>query len=248
MAAAGISPGDPAPLSEPQRLGNIFFAPSKTFIDIRKNASWWVPWVILSIVALLFTFAVGQKVGWNQIVQNEIAKNPRAVEAFDKMPPEQRDRQMELQGKISQYISYGSPVIIVIALVVVAGVMMATFNFGMGAEIKFGQSMAIVAYTWLVSIVGTVLSIVTLYAGVDPEGFNVRNPVATNLGHFVSQTSNKFLYGMASAVDIIAIWMIVLLGIGYASNSKIKTGTAIGVVAGWYIVYKLVGSGFSAMF
>jgi hypothetical protein len=248
MAASGISPVDSAPLSEPERLANTFFAPSKTFIDIRRNASWWVPWVILSIFGLLFTVAVGQKVGWNQIVQNEIAKNSRAVEAYDKMAPEQREQQMELQVKISQYFSYGAPVIILIAIVVVAAVLMATFNFGMGAEVTFGQSMAIVAYTWLVSIVGTVLSIITLYAGVDPEGFNVRNPVATNLGHFFSATGNKFVYGMASAVDIIAIWMIILLGIGYASNSKVKTGTAIGVVAAWYIVVKLAGSGFSALF
>ena len=48
--------------------------------------------------------------------------------------------------------------------------------------------------------------------------------------------------------DVIAIWMIVLMGIGYAANSKVKRGTAIAVVAAWYVVVKLVGIGFSAMF
>ena len=30
---------EPAPLSEGQRLINVFFAPSKTFTDLRRNAS-----------------------------------------------------------------------------------------------------------------------------------------------------------------------------------------------------------------
>jgi hypothetical protein len=38
------------------------------------------------------------------------------------------------------------------------------------------------------------------------------------------------------------IWTIVLMGIGFACNSKVKRGTAIGIVAGIYLVYKLAAS------
>ena len=47
---------------------------------------------------------------------------------------------------------------------------------------------------------------------------------------------------------MINIWTIVLLGIGYACTSKVKRSTAIGIVAAWYLVYKLVGSGLAAAF
>ena len=33
-------------MSEMGRLLNVFGAPSKTFADIRRNASWWAPWLI----------------------------------------------------------------------------------------------------------------------------------------------------------------------------------------------------------
>jgi small-conductance mechanosensitive channel len=61
-------------------------------------------------------------------------------------------------------------------------------------------------------------------------------------------TGNQFLYGMASALDVFIIWTIVLMGIGFACNSKVKRSTAIVIVAGWYLLYKLVSSGMAAAF
>lgn len=237
-----------APLSEPQRIANTFFAPSKTFIDLRRDSSWWAPFVLLAIISLIFVFAIGQKITWERVMQNEIAKNARAAEQFDKMPAEQRDRAMEMQANIGKYSGYASPIFLLISAAVIGGVLMATFNFGFGATVSFKTALAIVFYSWLPSVISTILAIVTMYAGADPEGFSIKNPVATNPAYFMDPTKHKFLYGMASSLDVIMIWVIVLLGIGFASNSKVKKGTAIAVIAGWYLLVKLAGSGFAAMF
>jgi hypothetical protein len=53
-------------LSEPARLINVFASPSKTFQDIRQNASWWVPLVILSIASILFFQMIDKKVGFEE--------------------------------------------------------------------------------------------------------------------------------------------------------------------------------------
>ncbi|HWR34282.1 MAG TPA: YIP1 family protein [Clostridia bacterium] len=235
-------------LSEPQRVINTFVAPSRTFIDIRNNASWWMPWLLLSVMSMLFVFTMGQKVGWERIMQNEIAKNPRAVEQFDKMPAEQRDRAMDMQVTIGKVSGYMSPLILLISALLIAAVLMATFNFGIGATIGYKTALAIVFYGWLPSLVTSLLGMVTLYAGVDPDGFSIRNPVATNPAYFMDVTQHKFLYGMASALDIIVIWSIVLMAIGFSSNSKVKRGTAFAVIFGWYIVVKLIGAGFASAF
>jgi hypothetical protein len=52
---------------------------------------------------------------------------------------------------------------------------------------------------------------------------------------------------MASSIDLITIWSIVLIGIGFASTSKVKRSTALMVVAGWYLLYKLVSSGLASL-
>jgi len=56
-----------------------------------------------------------------------------------------------------------------------------------------------------------------------------------------------FLYGMASALDVFIIWNIVLMGIGFACNSKVKRSAALAIVAGLYLFYKLISSGLGAL-
>ena len=85
-----------------------------------------------------------------------------------------------------------------------------------------------------------------MFAVVDPEGFNGNIPVATNPAYFMDRAGNKFLYGMASAFDVLVIWSIVLMGIGFSSNSKVKRSTAIAVVAGWYLFWKLATAALAA--
>ena len=87
--AASIPAPDSAPLSEGARVINTFIAPSKTFSDLHRNANWWAPWLLISIFALLFVYAMDRQVTFDQITRNEIARSPRA-DQFDKLPAEQQ--------------------------------------------------------------------------------------------------------------------------------------------------------------
>jgi hypothetical protein len=238
---------DPAPLSEGARLIDTFIAPSKTFTDLRRNSSWWVPWLLISAFSLLFVYAMDRQIGFEQVTRNAIAQSSRA-EQFDKLPADQKAKQMQISIAFTRYISYGTPVVVLIVYVIMAAVLLGTFKFGAGAEVKFGTSLAIVIYGSLPGIIGAILGTASVFAGVDPEGFNVKNPVATNPAYFMDPTQNQFLYSMASALDVFAIWSIILIGIGFACNSKVKRSTAIAMVAGWFLLYKLVGAVFGAAF
>ena len=250
MAALPITPmPTPKPeepsLSEGSRIGDTFIAPSKTFADLGRNANWWAPLLLISVVSLLFVFAMSKEIGFEQISKNAIAQSSRA-EQFEKLPPEQQAKQLQLSITLTRYISYSLPVINLIIFVVIAAVLMAAFNFGAGASVPFKTSLAIVIYASLPGIIGAALGIVSMFAGIDPAGFNAQNPVATNPAHFMDPAGNKFLYGMASALDVFIIWSIVLMGIGFACNSKVKRSTAIAIVAGLYLFYKLVSAGLGA--
>jgi hypothetical protein len=240
-------PAPQPPLTEPARLINTLVAPGKTFADIRRNQSWWVPWLLLSIVSLGFVFVMGQKIGFDQIMRNELAKNPSRAEQFEKLSPEQRARQLEVGAKVTAGFSYASPVFHLLGGVVIAAVFLAIFNFGAGAEIKFKQSLAVVMYGLLPFVISTLLAIVSLVVGVDPEGFNVRNPVASNPAYFMNPLEHKFLYGVLTAVDVFSLWVVVLLGIGYSSVSKLKSSTTIAIVLATFVAYKLVTAAISAI-
>jgi hypothetical protein len=177
-----------------------------------------------------------------------VAHSSRA-EQFEKLPADQQAKQLHFSSTIIRYFAYGSPLMILFYFLIVTVVLWATFKLAAGAETSFGQAYAIVMYASLPGIVGAILGIVSLFSGVDPEGFDINNPVGTNLAYYLdSATTSKFLHGMASALDLINIWTIVLMGIGFACTSKVKRSTAIGIVVAWYLVYKLTTAGLAAAF
>ena len=254
MTTAPVLPASPAPtppsapLSEGARIANTFVAPSKTFTDLRRSASWWGPWLLISIFSVLFIYAMGRQVGFEQISRNQVAHSSGA-EQFEKLPADQQAKQIQLSSKIIRYFAYGSPLMILFYFLISTLALWTTFKIAAGAETTFGQAYAIVMYASLPGIVGAILGIVSLFAGIDPEGFDVNNPVGTNLAYYLDPASTgKFVHGMASALDVITIWTIVLLGIGFASTTKVKRSTAITIVAAWYLVYKLTASGLAAAF
>ncbi len=242
--AAPIGTPTPAPLSQGARVVNTFFAPSKTFADIRRSASWWLPWLLISVFGMAFWITVDKKVTWEQVVRSEIAKSPTRAAQMEQAPPEQRERGFQMTVAGYRYMmNYGTPVLALIMLVITAAILLAAFNFGAGAELKFGQSMAIVSYASLPGILYSLLGIVALLAGSNPEGFNMRNPVASNVAAmFMDPSQNKFLYGMASALDVFTIWTIILLAMGFSRNSKVKRGSALGIIIGLYLVWKVAMS------
>jgi len=236
--AAPALPPEPAPLSEGARIVNTFIAPSKTFTDLRRNASWWGPWLLISIFALIFIYSMDRQIGFEQISRNEIAKSPRA-DQFDKLPADQQQQRIQVAGKFVRYLSYGIPVTILFYFAITALVLWASFKFGAGAQVSYKIAYAIVFYASLPITVSSILGTISMFSGINPEGFNVNNPVATNPAYFMDPTQNKFLYVMASGLDVLIIWSIVLMGIGFSCNSKVKRGTAIAIVAGWYVFWKL---------
>lgn len=239
---------DAKPLSAMERIINIFVSPSKTFNDLNRDASWWLPWLIMSLFAVLFVCSVQTKIGWDQTAENMVGMSPKQTERMDRMSPEQRDQQMSMMSKSMQYTSYMWPIMALIFFVIMAAVLMATFNFGMGAEIPFGKSLAVVIYGSLPGLIKSLLVSFTLLAGRDPEGFNLRNPLASNLGFLVDSTDHPALYAVLSSVDVFGIWILILLGIGYSCVSKVKSKSSTSVVAGWYVFVTLLGAGWASLF
>jgi hypothetical protein len=245
MAAAPVLPASPAPTPEPAplsqgaRIINTFIAPSKTFTDLRRSASWWAPWLLISIFSLIFAYSVDRQVTFDQITRNERERSPKASEQFEKLTPEQQAQQTRIITMSTRVAFYLSPALILLFDLIIGGVLFATFKFGAGAEMKFSTAFAVLMFAGLPGIVNAVLGILTMFLGINPEGFNVNNPVGTNPAYYMSPESSKFILGLASIPDVINIWTIILLGIGFSCVSKVKRSTAITIVAVWYLVWKL---------
>jgi hypothetical protein len=89
---------------------------------------------------------------------------------------------------------------------------------------------------------------ITILAGMAPESFNIKNMAPTNLGAFLDPVeTNKVLYSLASSVDIVTIWTLVLLGMGTSIVADTKRGSGYIAVFGWWIVVVLISAGIAAV-
>jgi len=254
MAAAPLPPVAPspaaqtAPLSEGARIVNTFIAPSKTFTDLRRSAMWWAPFLLMAIISVAFVYAVGQKIGFRKVTENQIQMSPKQSAQLDNMPADQREQQMRARTIGTQYVSYFFPAITLIIWLIVATVLFATFKFAAGADVTFKVSLAIVIFAALPGALKTLLAIGSVLAGMSPDSFSFQNPVATNPGYFMNPADNIFLYSIMSSLDIFLIWTLVLTAIGFTCVTKVKRGTAFAIVFGWWVLFTLAGAALGAMF
>jgi len=241
-----VTPG----LNQWQRVANIFSAPSKTFEDIKKgNKSWWMPLIILALVAYILFAAVAFKVGMQQVVDNQIRLNPKAEEQLAAAPPAQR----EMSSRISLYITeaafIANPLLVLAGAAVLSLGLWGTINFIFGGKASYASIFAVWMYASLPSIVKTLLGTTVIFAGAAPETFNIRNFAPTNIAAlFLNPAeSNAALYALASSLDVVSIWTMVLLGMGTAVVAGVKRTSGYLAVFGWWVIFVLVGVGIAAV-
>jgi hypothetical protein len=232
-------------LSQVERVVNTFVAPTKTFKDILRSTSWWLPFLLLVLVTLGSTYTVEKQVGWARAAENQVHESPKQEEAMASLTPEQRASRMQVSANITRYISYGSFVFILIFVAIFALIYWASFNFGWGAKTTFGQMFAVCMYASLPRLLIGLLAILTLVFGNSAESYNLRNPVGTNLAYFMPD-SGPVLKAALAFFDVIGLWQLVLLVIGTAIVAKVSTGKAAAVVVGWWVLGLLISVGIAA--
>lgn len=237
-----------APLSQGQRIVDSFVAPSKTFTDILRSSSWWFPWLIGVVLSVVLGLAIQQKIGWDKVYDNILKQSSVAQQQkLEQMPADQQVRVRGFSATITKFAVFAGPIISLIGTVVIAAVLLATLNFGFGARAKFGQLFAVWYYASLPMAIKWLLAIITIYAGADPDAFNLRNPVGTNIGYYLPTDMSKAVMALATSIDIFTIWTLVLLTIGCSVVGKISRGKAAGAVWGWWILLTLIGAGYAAI-
>ncbi len=81
-----------------------------------------------------------------------------------------------------------------------------------------------------------------------PESFNIKNFAPTNLGAFLDPVdTNKALYTLATSLDAVTIWTLVLLGMGAATVAGVKRSSGFIAVFGWWAIFVLIGVGWNAI-
>jgi hypothetical protein len=109
----------------------------------------------------------------------------------------------------------------------------------MGGGMRFKQVFAVVSYSGLPGIVSAILTVLVIFLK-NPDDFNMQNPLAFNVGAFMDpNTASKFMYSLASSLDLFVLWTILLIATGLkaAAGKKLTfTGALVAVLLPWAVV------------
>lgn len=234
-------------LSQVERVVDTFIAPTKTFTDILRNRSWWLPFLLTVIISLGVTASVTSQVGWERVVENQIQASPKQQDAMASLTPEQRAARVHGMTVGYKYTSYAFPLLILLFSAIAALGLWATFNFALGAKTTFGEMFCLWLYCGLPKLLIGLLTILTLFFGGNAEAFDLKNPVGTNLGYYFPD-AGAGLKAALGFFDIIGIWVLVLLVIGTSIVARVSRGKAAAVVVGWWVLILIISAASAAAF
>jgi hypothetical protein len=241
-----LAPDNAPPMSEVGRITGVYFDPKPAFADIAARPRWYVPLILMMVAGLAFTYSFTSRIGWRGYIAKTMENNPRVRD----MPAEQRELQINTGARIAPIFGYAYSLVgIPVVTLIVAGAMLLVCKM-MGTSLRFKQMFAITAYAMLPGLIFTILAIVVMFLK-NPDDFNLQNPLFFNIGAMMEPPPNsgKFLYSLASSIDLFTFWMILLLATGISvAARKVTFSKAIVAVAAPWIIWVLVKSAWAGAF
>jgi hypothetical protein len=242
MGAAMQQTGESAALTQVERVVDTFVAPTKTFTDIRRNASWWLPFLLSILVSIAFATSIDRKIGFDQVAQTNINRNAQAQQGMSNLTDAQRDQAIHRIAGFTRVVSYLYPVLGLIFALICAGILMLTFNFGLGAKGSYKEYLAVWFYAGLPFLIKFILAAIAVFAGVSAEQFDINNPVGTNVGWYLSTDVPQWIRTLFSSADVFTVWVVVLLILGCSTIARVKRSSAAIVIIGWWVLIILGGT------
>jgi len=234
-------------MGEVSRLTGVFFEPKKAFEDIAARPGFWVPLILIIVVSLVYLYLFAQHVGWERMIRHQFELSSRAQQ----MTPEAKEQAIQMQTRFTPVFAYCGVLLgIPITYLIWAAILLGIVKGIMSAPVRFKQAYAAVVYGSLPGVIFAILAIAVMFMK-NPEDFNLQNPLVFNPGAFMDPaTGSKFVYSLASSLDLFTLWTLFLIGTGLkaAGGRKFSTGSAMTAVFVPWVIWTLGKASLAGLF
>lgn len=222
------------------RIVGIFSSPKETFESIDRKPTWLVPFIIVTLFAILSQLIV---------LDIGIADRMEIMRAQEMSAQQLEAAEAQMAGPMRYIGPIVSPIFILLIWAIFAGILLFGGNTVMGGESKFKKMFSMVAWTSLIGVVGGALKTLLILS----KGTSVG--VVTSLAILLptpapGQTTT--LWRLLERFDVFSIWNLVLWVIGISVIYKFsikKSATFIIILWAIYIILAVIlGGVFGSMF
>jgi len=223
------------PLTEVQRVTDVFFAPTKTFADVRRNRSWWLPFVVMLVFGYIFSTTVMHKVNPRNMAMAALQNNSAQYERLQNASEEDRERTLGFTEGVMRISLWGWPVFTLAATAVSALLLWVGFNFILGGSSTYKGMFTVSIFAFLPTILRSILATILLLAG-QTENFNISDPIGTNPGFYLGPDASHFMKSLLSSLDLFSIWTLLLMAVGGAIVARVKVQKGVFMVCVVWLV------------
>lgn len=220
-----------------QRIIGVLFSPDATMASIARRPDWVLPLVILLVMSLVTGVVIAQHADFGAAAREAIEQNKNATQ-------EQIDKGVKIATGIGKVVTYLSPVLSAIGLLIIAGVLLLAFRL-FGGEGDFKQAFSVTCYSSMPGVIKSVIMMIIVLAkgGIIPAQ-EFATLVRSNLGFLANYKTNPMAFTVLSSIDIFSIWFLVLMIIGFAYLARVsRAKSAVIIISLWVVVlcFKLIG-------
>ncbi len=209
-----------------EKIIGIFTSPKETFTEINTKPTWLLPFIIITLLAVISQFLVMDITFQDQI---EVMKSRGMSQEQIELAQERMEGPMKYIGFIA------APIGILIVWLILAGILVFTGNNIMGGNANFKNVLAVVSWSGIIGIVQQVLY--TYLVISNGTRFGVTTSLAILLPAPQVGESQTLLYRILSRFDIFTIWTLILWIIGLSIVYNFSTKRSATMVLSLWIIY-----------
>lgn len=244
---AQAAPQQPGTENGLGRVIGAIIRPRATFESVANRPTWLLPLLLLMAVSVAVVYSYGHRVGWRGFLEQQAARSTRVQQ----LSPQQQQQILARQVKFAPLGGYlGSTVGTIVIVLVVAGIMLGAFNVVFGTTIRFKQALGITTHALMPGLIRALIGLVVIWVR-PPEGIDLQNLVMSSAGAFLPANASTWLRTLAGSFDLFSFWTIALLAIGFTAagaSQKLKIGSSLALIIGFWVVWVMVVVGFTALF
>ena len=242
---ATAPPPPPAPGPKPngfQRIIGVLISPDETFASIARQPDFLAPLLIILILSAIGGYIFAQRVDFTAAARE-------AMEERGNMSEAQMESALKITATVSKIIGYGSPVVSLISLLIIAGVLLLAFRM-MGGEGTFKQAFSVTLYAWMPLVIFYIVMDVIIASKTGITVLDLPTLVMSNPAFLVTMKEHPLLFALLAAIDIFAIWSLVLFIFGFSHVSRFSKSKSAAIVITVWVIWtciRLIGPAIRAL-
>jgi hypothetical protein len=243
------------PMSAQEKLTGIFFEPTRVFKNLRAHPRWLAPFLVITVVTVVYSVAFVQRLTPERIVTYTMEKMEQAPikPPADQMEQIKEDNLQQAKQPIQRVQSAAKAFagVFTIYCFITALCLLGVLVFG--GRINFWQAFAAILYAALpVAVIQKLLSLVILYIK-DPDDIhpilNQESLVQDNLGFFFAPADHPVLFVLGSSIGILSFYGLWLRAKGLANaGHKVSPTAAWGTAILIWVLGLVLGLVFALLF